>query len=77
MQFSVLVPGTELEHGISITSNPYYDYTKLYLMVRYYANTETKKQLQVLNLGGQEDDIQLYTWLSVEHNKTIEHDNMK
>ena len=45
--------------------------------VHYYANTETKKQLQVLNLGEQEDDIQLYTWLMVEHNKTIEHDNMK
>ena len=45
--------------------------------MRYYANTETKKQLQVLNLGGQEEDVQLYTWLMVEHNKTIEHDNMK
>lgn len=45
--------------------------------MRYYANTETKKQLQVLNLGGQEDDVQLYTWLMVENNKTIEHDNMK
>lgn len=45
--------------------------------VRYYANAETKKQLQVLSLGEQEEDIQLYTWLMVEHNKTIEHDNMK
>ena len=45
--------------------------------MRYYANAEAKKQLQVLNLGGEEEDIQLYTWLTVEKNKTIEHDNMK
>ena len=47
------------------------------MTVRYYANAETKKQLQVLNLGGEDEDIQLYTWLMVKNNKTIEHDNMK
>ena len=54
----------------------HYNYTQC-LAVRYYANAEAKKQLQVLNLGGEEEDIQLYTWLTVEKNKTIEHDNMK
>lgn len=45
--------------------------------VRYYANAQTKKQLQVLDLGDQAEDIQHYTWLMVEHNNTKEHDNIK
>lgn len=53
-----------------------HDFTNHTVTVRYYANAETKKQLQVLNLGAQEEDVQAYTWLMVEHNKTVEHDNI-
>lgn len=46
-----------------------------FLSVRYYANGETK-QLQILNLGKEAEDVQHYTWITVEQNKTVEHDNI-
>ena len=54
------------------------DYTThINFTVRYYASAETKKQLQVLCLGDEDEDVMLYTWLITDHNKTTQHDNMK
>ena len=85
MQFSVLGPGMELEHGTSFISilvfyNLQHDVDCLKFYIIQYATTpiaESKKQLQILNLGGQDEDVLHYTWLMVEHNKTVEHDNTK
>lgn len=44
---------------------------------RYYANVEEKKQLQIMTLGDKSDNVQLYTWLLIEHNKIYEYDDMK
>ena len=46
-------------------------------IVLYYANVQEKKQLQILDLGSENEGVQLYTWLIGDRNMTIEHDNVK
>lgn len=46
-------------------------------IVRYYANAQEKKQLQILSLGDEEEGVDVYTWIFVNKKNYYEYDNIK